>query len=71
MSSYQSSLDRLMGAVGVVVESIPSDLRGRGVVKIAGQLWSCTSDWPACIEAGTLVTVVGRHGLVLQVVPRE
>ncbi len=69
--SYQSALDRLIGQNGVVVETIPADLRGRGVIKVAGQLWSAETNWLDPIPAGADVLVMGRDNLILAVLPER
>lgn len=69
--SYHSSLDQLVGKSGVVVKAIPSDRRGIGIIKVAGQLWSAETEWPEPLESGTLVMVVGRSSLVLAVLPER
>ena len=69
--SYRSSLDLLLGQSGIVVEIVPFDRHGRGVIKVAGQLWSAETDWPYPLETGTTVMVVGRTNLILAVLPER
>lgn len=69
--SYQSSMDRLIGQSGVVVETIPADQHGSGVIKIAGQFWSAKTDWPEPLIPNTAVMVMGRNNLILAVLPER
>jgi membrane protein implicated in regulation of membrane protease activity len=69
--SYQSSLDRLIGQSGIVIDTVPSERHGVGVVKVGGQLWSANTDWAAPLEPGTAIWVVGRTSLVLAVIPER
>lgn len=69
--SYQSSLDRLIGQTGIVEDTVPPERRGIGVVKVAGQLWSCETDWAEALEAGTTVLVMSRTNLILAVLPER
>lgn len=67
--SYQSSVDRLIGQTGIVVEAIPAGRHGYGVVKVAGQLWSADTDWPEPLTPDTTVLISGRTNLILAVLP--
>ncbi len=69
--SYQSSLDRLNGQNGIIVDTVPPERRGIGVVKVAGQLWSCETDWLEELAPGTAVLVMGRTNLILAVLPER
>lgn len=71
MMSYQSALDRMVGQSGTVVDTVPEERHGNGVVKVGGQLWSAETDWSAPLEPGTAVWVVGRNNLVLTVIPER
>lgn len=71
MSVYRPSLDRLVGQSGVVVETIPGDHAGLGVVKVAGQLWSAATDWTDTLEPGTVVLVMARTSYLLEVLPER
>lgn len=69
--SYKSSVNRLLGQTGYVLERVPADRRGTGVVKIKGQLWTCESDWVDALEPGTPVIVTDRIGPILLVLPES
>ena len=71
MVAYRSSTDRLIGDTGIIIEPIPGDRLGRGVIKVGGQLWSAESDWPESLAVGTRVLIVGRSGLILRVLPES
>ncbi|MCY0877348.1 MAG: NfeD family protein [Firmicutes bacterium] len=68
---YQPALDRLIGQSGIVMETIPPERSGLGVVKVAGQLWSAETDWPMALTPGTQAMVVDRASLVLVVLPQK
>jgi membrane-bound serine protease (ClpP class) len=53
----------LIGQTGEVV----TDCDPRGQVRVAGQLWSATSDKPA--RRRTQVTILGTDGIKLEVTP--
>lgn len=71
MAFYQSFLDQLIGQNGIVTESIPPEQSGTGVIKVAGQLWSADTAWPELLLPDTIVIVVGRAGLRLEVLPER
>jgi membrane-bound serine protease (ClpP class) len=58
--------ESLIGSVGEARE----ELAPEGLVFVAGALWKADAT-PATIHAGSLVKVVGRNGLQLEVVPGE
>ena len=45
------------------------DLAPTGIVQVAGESWTAVAAEGATIPAGYLVEVVGRQGLVLEVIP--
>lgn len=69
--SYQSSLDRLIGQTGVVVEVVPAERSGRGIVKVSGQLWSAETDWNTPLDPDTTIMIMGRTNLILAVWPER
>ncbi|MCY0899897.1 MAG: NfeD family protein [Firmicutes bacterium] len=68
---YQPALNRLIGQSGIVMETIPPERTGAGVIKVAGQLWSAETDWPMPLAPGTHAMVVDRSSLVLVVLPEK
>ena len=54
-----------LGAEATVVR----DLAPTGIVQVAGESWTAVAAEGATIPAGYLVEVVGRQGLVLEVIP--
>ncbi len=66
--AYRSSLDRLVGSVGIAMTTIPEDRIGLGIVKVNGQQWSAATDSPQAIPAGTKIWVSARDHVTLIVV---
>ena len=60
-----SGADSMLGSLGEAREALAPE----GLVFVAGALWKATSTSP--IPAGSLVRVVGRQGLQLQVAPEN
>ncbi len=67
MGDYRPAIDQLIGKVGVIVETVPADRSGRGIVKVGGQLWTCETDELTPIEKDATVWISGRNGVRLQV----
>lgn len=67
MGTYRPAIDQLIGQVGIIVETVPAERSGRGLVKVGGQIWSCETDAPASIEPHTSVWICGRNGVRLLV----
>nr|WP_278244843.1 NfeD family protein [Sulfobacillus thermosulfidooxidans] len=65
---YRSSIDRLIGSVGIAVTVIPADRMGMGIVKVNGQQWSAVTDNPEPIPAGSKIWVSARDQITLIVV---
>lgn len=60
----------LVGSDAVAEGEFSGDDRPcQGTVVLAGERWRAVSDRP--VHAGAAVTVTGRHGLVLNVIPRD
>jgi membrane protein implicated in regulation of membrane protease activity len=66
---YRSSVDRLIGSMGVVIIAIPQERTGVGTVKVNGQQWSAVTDNPESIPIGSKVWVSARDHVILIVVP--
>ncbi|NMP21783.1 NfeD family protein [Sulfobacillus harzensis] len=69
--SYRPSIDRLTGQSGTVIDTVPGERRGTGVVRVSGELWTAETDWPEALLPQTPVLVVGRSGLRLSVLPER
>ncbi len=67
MGTYRPAIDQLIGQVGIIVETVPADRSGRGIVKVGGQLWSCETEGPTSIAPDTTVWICGRYGVRLLV----
>jgi membrane protein implicated in regulation of membrane protease activity len=67
MGSYRPAIDQLVGKVGIIVERVPAERSGRGIVKVGGQLWTCETDAIDPIDQDTAVWICGRNGLRLLV----
>lgn len=61
-----TNADRLIGAVGVVLERI-DDIEKRGTVKVMGQVWSASATDSADIDIGEKVIVEAIEGVHLVV----
>lgn len=60
--------NEVVGSRAIAEEAFTSDGRlYRGTVMLTGERWQAVSEWRVC--AGDPLSVVGRHGLVLDVVP--
>ncbi|MHB1611107.1 MAG: NfeD family protein [Sulfobacillus sp.] len=70
MSSYRSATDQLIGRVGVIIEPVPAERSGRGIVKVGGQLWTCETDGTEEILPDVSVWICGRVGPTLLVLPQ-
>ncbi|HBQ96302.1 MAG: NfeD family protein [Firmicutes bacterium] len=66
---YRSSVERLIGSMGVVVTAIPQERTGAGIVKVNGQQWSAVTDYTELIPVGSKVWVSARDHVTLIVVP--
>ena len=70
MPRYRSATDQLMGRVGIVVERVPAERSGRGIVKVGGELWSCETEGFDDLLPDTMVWINGRIGPILLVLPQ-
>ena len=59
-----------MGRVGIVVERVPAERSGRGIVKVGGELWSCETEGFDDLLPDTMVWINGRIGPILLVLPQ-
>lgn len=67
MGNYRPAIDQLIGQVGIIVEQVPAERLGRGIVKVGGQLWTCETDSTESIDPDTSVWICGRNGIRLLV----
>ncbi|PSR35279.1 MAG: hypothetical protein C7B46_01000 [Sulfobacillus benefaciens] len=70
MPRYRSATDQLMGRVGIVVERVPAERSGRGIVKVGGELWSCETEGFDDLLPDTMVWINARIGPILLVLPQ-
>ena len=70
MPRYRSATDQLIGRVGIVVERVPAERSGRGIVKVGGELWSCETEGFDDLLPDTMVWINGRIGPILLVLPQ-
>jgi membrane protein implicated in regulation of membrane protease activity len=67
---YRSATDQLIGRVGIVVERVPAERSGRGIVKVGGELWSCETEAFEDLLPDTMVWISGRIGPILLALPQ-
>ncbi len=70
MPRYRSATDQLIGRVGIVVERVPAERSGRGIVKVGGELWSCETEAFEDLLPDTMVWISGRIGPILLALPQ-
>lgn len=56
-----AGVDRLLGVSGMLLEAVPDDPSGSGVVKLAGEQWRAISEGGP-IEEGAVVEVIAVRG---------
>lgn len=61
--------DRLVGSRGLLVESVPDDPSGSGMVKLGGERWRAISESGAALGEGAVVEVVSVRGTRVVVQP--
>ena len=65
-----TNADRVIGAEGIVTQAI-DNIRGEGLVNVAGQSWTARSEEDQPIPAGTLIRVLRIEGVKVYVTPAE
>jgi membrane protein implicated in regulation of membrane protease activity len=63
-----TNADRAIGQTGVVVETV-DNMAGKGLVSIAGRLWTARSDTGEVIEKDSEVSILRIEGVKVIVTP--